>query len=59
LTPGIRPAHAGDRAAKLTQQLLAYSRRQILVPQLVDPNALPSRICAFVEPLVRNVPGNS
>jgi signal transduction histidine kinase len=31
---------AGDRAAQLTQQLLAFSRRQVLQPQVVDPNAV-------------------
>ncbi|MDX1675462.1 MAG: PAS domain S-box protein, partial [Longimicrobiales bacterium] len=31
---------AGIRAAALTQQLLAYSRRQVLHPQILDPNAV-------------------
>ena len=31
---------AGDRAASLTQQLLALSRRQVLKPQVLDLNAI-------------------
>ena len=31
---------AGERAARLTGQLLAFSRRQMLLPQVVDINSL-------------------
>jgi PAS domain S-box-containing protein len=47
VVPGEGEAHAfldevaaaGERAAALTQQLLAFSRRQVVRPQLVDVNA--------------------
>jgi signal transduction histidine kinase len=35
---------AADRARTLTQQLLAFGRRQVLRPQVVDPNALITNI---------------
>jgi two-component system cell cycle sensor histidine kinase/response regulator CckA len=31
---------AGDRAASLTQQLLAFSRRQVLLPKVIDLNLI-------------------
>ncbi len=40
---------AGERAAALTRQLLAYSRRQVLSPQLLDPN----RVVREIERLLR------
>jgi PAS domain S-box-containing protein len=32
--------HAGQRAAELTQHLLAFSRQQVLRPEIVDPNSI-------------------
>jgi signal transduction histidine kinase len=40
---------AGDRAAGLTGQLLAFSRRQVLQPQLLDLN----QVVAMTEPTLR------
>ncbi|HSB16868.1 MAG TPA: PAS domain S-box protein [Bryobacteraceae bacterium] len=44
---------AGDRAASLTQQLLAFSRRQLLKPKLIDLNAA----VADVEKMLRRLIG--
>ncbi len=44
---------AADRAAALTQQLLAFSRRQVLQPKVIDLNALVSN----VENLLRRLIG--
>lgn len=42
---------ASERAAQLTQQLLAYSRSQVLRPEIVEPNATIERIV----PLLRRI----
>jgi PAS domain S-box-containing protein len=44
---------AAQRAASVTQQLLAFSRRQILAPQLLDLNA----VVADVEKMLRRLIG--
>jgi len=48
---GIRDA--GERAAGLTQQLLAFSRRQMLNPQVLDAN----EVVAGVESMLRRLIG--
>lgn len=44
---------AGDRAAALTQQLLAYSRKQILQPREFCLNELLAGMRQFLNPLIR------
>jgi PAS domain S-box-containing protein len=44
---------AGDRAASLTRQLLAFGRKQILNPQVLDPNALVTNL----EKMLRRIIG--
>jgi two-component system, cell cycle sensor histidine kinase and response regulator CckA len=46
---------AAQRAAGLTQQLLAFGRKQILRPQLVDPNS----VIANTEPMLRRLIGEN
>jgi hypothetical protein len=43
---------AGQRAAALTQQLLAFSRRQMLQPQLVDVNGLVQQLEKMLRRLI-------
>lgn len=43
---------AGNRAAKLTRQLLAFSRRQVLQPRLLDLNQIITDISAMLARLI-------
>ncbi len=43
---------AGDRAAALTRQLLAFSRKQVLAPRLVDLNELVSNLAEMLRWLI-------
>jgi len=43
---------AADRGATLARQLLAYSRRQILEPRIVDVNRLVADVKAMMDPVV-------
>jgi PAS domain S-box-containing protein len=45
--------NAADRAAALTRQLLAFSRKQVLQPKIVDPN----EIVAQMEKMLRRLIG--
>jgi two-component system cell cycle sensor histidine kinase/response regulator CckA len=44
--------HAGARAAALTQQLLAFSRKQILAPIVLDLNSLVANLGEMLERLI-------
>jgi signal transduction histidine kinase len=48
---GVRKAT--DRATSLTQKLLAFSRRQVLRPRVLDLNDLISSMTSLLQPLVR------
>jgi len=43
---------AGDRAAALTRQLLAFSRRQVLAPTVLDLNSLVTNLRKMLERLI-------
>src|SRR5881296_734234 len=43
---------AGERAAALTRQLLAYSRRQVLKPQVIDLNSSVTRMIPMLRRLI-------
>jgi two-component system cell cycle sensor histidine kinase/response regulator CckA len=43
---------AGERAAALTRQLLAFSRKQVLQPQIVNVNEIVSGACAMLDRLI-------
>ena len=44
--------HAGKRAASLTQQLLAFSRKQVLEPQVLDLNTIVDEAGKMLERLI-------
>ena len=44
--------HAGHRAAALTRQLLAFSRRQVLQPKVVSPNTVVSDLESMLRRLL-------
>lgn len=43
---------AGVRAAALTRRLLAFSRRQVVAPRVIDPNDLVSDLCSMLRRLI-------
>lgn len=45
--------HASERAAELTQGLLAFSRKQVMLPQSVDLNEIVERLQKMLQRLVR------
>ncbi|HYE84934.1 MAG TPA: ATP-binding protein [Vicinamibacterales bacterium] len=48
----VEVQRAADRAAVVTSQLLAFSRRQVLAPRVLDVNALIDNMATMVEPLL-------
>ena len=55
--PEVRPQleeikRAGDRASGLTRQLLAFSRKQVLEPQVLDPNQIVSGMVKMLRVLI-------
>jgi two-component system cell cycle sensor histidine kinase/response regulator CckA len=44
--------HAGERAASLTRQLLAFSRRQVLQPKVLDMNGVISNLGKMIHRLI-------
>jgi signal transduction histidine kinase/ActR/RegA family two-component response regulator len=56
-TPEAKPyleeiKHAGERASGLTRQLLAFSRKQVLEPQILDPNQVVRNMVKMLRVLI-------
>ena len=45
-------AEAGERAASLTQQIMAFSRKQVLLPCVLDLNAVVRRMESMIRRLI-------
>ncbi len=45
-------AHSGERAASLTQQLLAFSRQQVLEPKVLDLNTVVTHMQGLIQRLI-------
>jgi signal transduction histidine kinase/CheY-like chemotaxis protein len=43
---------AADRASSLTRKLLAFGRRQVLQPRVLDPNALVTQVAEILPPVL-------
>ena len=43
---------AGERAALLTRQLLAFSRKQVLIPEVLDPGAVLTDLASMLRRLI-------
>jgi len=48
-----RIANAGEKATSLTRQLLAFSRKQVLQPRVLDLNVLLLELSKMLPPLIR------
>jgi PAS domain S-box-containing protein len=48
----VEVGHAGERAANLTRQLLAFSRRQVLQPRVMDLNGTINEMGAMLRRLI-------
>jgi CheY-like chemotaxis protein len=49
----VEVRRASDRAASLTRQLLAYGRKQVMHPKLVELDTIVGEVIAMLRPMVR------